>query len=262
MYMLDFHHHTNHSFDSKAVMEDVCKNAITKGIKEICFTEHFSLNSQSPTNGHINLTNYFSDIKSCQEKFQDQLLIRKGLEICEPHLLKDLYCKTFEPLELDFILGSVHNINNRTLRETLEKKRLAGYKDYFQEVYEMVSIADIDVVAHLDLMKRYAYEEFGLYDFTEYREILEAILSKIIERNLGIEINTSGLRTSLNESLPSINIVKLYKELGGEILTVGSDSHSPDSVGSFIKEAIEMAKECGFTYVFSFDKRKAIPHKI
>ena len=256
--MIDFHHHTNHSFDSEAIMEEVCTKAIDEGIKEICFTEHFSLNPLAPTYGHINLQNYLSDINNCKLKFGEKIIIKKGIEICEPHLLKELYSSTLDQLDLDFILGSVHNINNFKLRKLLETQNDI-YMSYFQEVYNMVCVADIDVVAHLDLMKRYAYKEYGNYNFIKYREIIEVILSKIIERNIGIEINTSGLRTSLNETFPSINVIKLYKELGGEFLTIGSDSHSAVTVGSYIKEGIQVAKECGFKYIFSFDKRTPIP---
>ncbi|MCL7745545.1 histidinol-phosphatase HisJ family protein [Halalkalibacter alkaliphilus] len=262
MYFLDFHNHTNHSFDSQAVMEEVCKVAIGKGLNEICFTEHYSLNPKAPTYGHIDLNNYLSDLNSCQLKFQGEIKIKKGIEICEPHLLKEHYSKTLKPLELDVILGSVHNISNNKLRKRLEVQQEKAYMEYFQEVYEMVKEADIDIVAHLDLMKRYAHKVYGTYDFIEHREMIEIILSKIIDRNIGIEINTSGLRTSLNETLPSIDVIRLYKKLGGEILTIGSDSHEPDSIGSYVKEGIKLAKEFGFNYIFSFEKRKPIPIKI
>ncbi|ETI69934.1 histidinol-phosphatase [Neobacillus vireti LMG 21834] len=87
----------------------------------------------------------------------------------------------------------------------------------------MVSAADIDVIAHLDLMKCHGYKEYGIYRFEDYQEIIQQILKKAIERNIGIEINSSGLRAGLKQTLPSMNIIQLYKELGGEILTIGSD---------------------------------------
>src|SRR5438067_1370529 len=120
MYLIDYHHHTNNSFDSTAVMEDVCRRAIEKNIKEICFTEHFSLNPLAPTYGHMNFSKYLNDIQDCREKFADQLVIKVGIEICEPHLLKEKYQETLDPLELDFILGSIHNIHNQKLRKYLE----------------------------------------------------------------------------------------------------------------------------------------------
>jgi histidinol-phosphatase (PHP family) len=244
-------------------MEYVCIKAIEKNIKEICFTEHFSLNPAAPTYGHINFNKYLQEIRDCRKKFMEQLIIKAGIEICEPHLLKEKYQATLNPLELDFILGSVHNIHNQKLRKYLEiGNKDAIYRGYFTELYEMVCTADIDVLAHLDLIKRYASADFGNYDFGDFKEILAEILKKAIDRNIGIEINTSGMRGKLNEPLPSINVLNLYKDLGGEILTIGSDSHSADLVGSQMREATELAMQCGFHYIFKYEKRTPIAMKI
>ncbi|MGX6443838.1 histidinol-phosphatase HisJ family protein [Neobacillus sp. K501] len=263
MYLMDFHHHTNHSFDSMAIMEEVCHQAIANGLEEICFTEHFSVNPLAPTYGHMNLTNYQKDIQACQEKFSGQLTIKMGIELCEPHLLIDQYEKALKPIDFDFILGSIHNLNNQKLRLSLKEHQLDAYRLYFEELYKMVSAADIDCLAHFDLMKRYAYKEYGFYVFEEHQEIIRSIIEKAIDRNIGIEINTSGLRNAgLNQTMPSREILKLYRELGGQILTIGSDSHKAETVGAGFHDAIELAKQCGFEYIYHFDKRKPIPVKL
>ncbi|MEH7505558.1 histidinol-phosphatase HisJ family protein [Neobacillus drentensis] len=262
MHLMDYHHHTNNSFDSIALMEEICENAIKNKIKEICFTEHFSVNPLAPTYGHMDFDKYFDEIRYCREKFDTQLTIKAGLELCEPHLLMDTYKETLQRFTLDFILGSVHNINNQKLRLVLKEKGQQAYQLYFEELYQMVSYADIDVIAHLDLMKRYAYKEYGLYSFHEYQEVIQQVLKKAIERNIGIEINTSGLRASLKQALPSMKIIQLYKDLGGEILTIGSDSHTADSVGANLNEAYALAKQCGFKYIYKFEKRKPLAVKL
>lgn len=259
---MDYHHHTNHSFDSTACMVKVCKKAIESEIQEICFTEHFSVNPLAPTYGHMVFEKYLNEIRSCQEEFHNQLIIKAGIELCEPHLLKDQYDETLQPLDLDLILCSVHNLNNQKLRLSLNEGHPTAYERYFNELYHMVSTADIDIIAHFDLMKRYAYKEHGLYEFHEYQEIIELILKKAIDRNIGMEINTSGLRTGFKQTMPSIEIIQLYKELGGEILTIGSDSHTAESVGANLTDALSLAKDCGFNYIFKFEKRKPIPVKI
>jgi histidinol-phosphatase (PHP family) len=253
---MDYHHHTNHSHDSKAIMEEVCKNAIKRGIKEVCFTEHFSLNPLANTYNYLVFENYLEDIKMNQDQFQHHLTIKAGIEICEPHQLIEEYKKTLEPLKLDFILGSVHNINNMKLRTFMaNKEKNEVYRSYFSELYEMVSVADIDIIAHLDLMKRYAISSYGNYEYGDYQELLEAILKKAIERSVGIEVNTSGLRGELKDTLPTFSIIRLYKQLGGELLTIGSDSHAAETVGAGLKEAYEIAREAGFKYVFRYEKR-------
>lgn len=257
MFFMDYHHHTNNSHDSKAIMEDVCRNAIDRGIKEICFTEHFSLNPLAPTYNHLVLDNYLAEIKMNQHQFQDQLTIKAGIEICEPHQLINEYKEVLEPLELDFILGSVHNIHNMKLRTFMaDKEKYEGYYTYFSELYEMVATADIDIIAHLDLMKRYALSTHGNYKFQDHYDQLVEILEKAIARNIGIEVNTSGLRGDLRETLPTFSILQLYKQLGGEILTIGSDSHAAETVGAGVREAYEMAKQAGFKYIFRYEKRK------
>lgn len=160
-------------------------------------------------------------------------------------------------MPLDFIMGSIHNIDNTKLRLFVAKYGAAANARYFEEVYKMVCEADIDVIAHLDLIKRYSHDTIGIYEYNEHHDILQAILEKAIERGIGIEINTSGLRGSLQDTMPSKQILRLYKELGGEILTIGSDSHAAETVGANIADAYEMAKECGFKYLFSFERRKA-----
>ncbi|UTR13559.1 histidinol-phosphatase HisJ family protein [Salipaludibacillus sp. LMS25] len=264
MYLTDYHHHTDHSFDSKARMDDVCKEAMKKGIDEICFTEHFSVNPEAPTFGHMNFDRYFTQIGVCQKKYENQLTIKAGIELCEPHLMKEDYDQALKNLQFDFILGSVHNIKEEKLRTFMnEKGSTEAYHTYFEEVYSLVSSADIDVLAHLDLLKRYAIETKGNYSFTEFLDILQNILQKAVARGIGIEINTSGLsNVKVREAFPTIDILKLYKKIGGEILTIGSDSHRADTVGDHLESALHMAKQAGFNYIFTFTKRKPEAIKI
>lgn len=259
MKYIDFHHHTNHSFDSKGEMAEICEAAVNKGIEEICFTEHFSVNSTSPTFGHMNWEKYMADIQACRKKFVGKLQIRLGIELCEPHLLREQYKEALNSIPFDYILGSVHNIEGMTLRtymNTYPERDI--YLDYFKELEKLVSHADIDVLAHFDLMKRYGHLTIGNYPFSKYQEIISSILSIAVTRNIGLEINTSGWRTKLNESLPSLEVLKLYRELGGSLLTIGSDSHDKLQTGSGFNEAISMAKAAGFTAIYSFNHRKPI----
>jgi len=258
---IDYHHHSNHSFDSKADVEEICQKALEKGIKEICFTEHFSVNPAAPTYGHMKWPLYLEKLSYCQEKFQGQLTIKTGIELCEPHLMMDAYKDALLDIPLDFILGSVHNIDQLTLRKFMNGyPQKDCYQEYFLELEKMVEHADIDVIAHFDLMKRYAYPIYGHYSFFKYESIITSILQKAIARKIGLEINTSGWRTALNESLPSKDILSLYKKLGGELLTIGSDSHQAGTVGDHYQEAVQLAKECGFTDIYTYTKR--VPKKI
>lgn len=86
-------------------------------------------------------------------------------------------------MDLDFIIGSIHNINSLKLRFYMKNKdKKSVYRDYFNEILNMVENSDVDIIGHLDLIKRYAYEVYGDYEFNDYREILQEILKKIIQK--------------------------------------------------------------------------------
>ncbi|KJD45200.1 histidinol-phosphatase (PHP family) [Paenibacillus sp. RC73] len=264
-FLSDYHVHTRHSFDSQADMFDVCRSAMQQGMTEICFTEHFAVNPKLPTYGHMSFADYFDNITACREACSSQLTIRVGIELCEPHLMMDEYADELRDLPLDMILGSVHNMNEKTLRTFLKENEHTGvdvYEAYFLEVLNLVRHADIDIIAHLDLLKRYAHGSVGHYSFAAYAELLETVLKTAISRGIGIEINTSGIRGGVGSPFPSPEVLRLYKQLGGELLTIGTDSHKVEDTGADLKEAYALAKQCGFHYVFTYANRKPMAVKL
>ena len=265
MKVVDYHVHSNNSFDGKNSIEEMCKKAIEINLSEICFTEHFSVDPRDISYHVLNYEKYFSEIEKAKEKFSDKIKIKCGLEIGEPHLKqykKDLE-KEMKRMNLDFRIGSIHNIDGVKLRLYMQNKNKYDiYYNYFNEIYEMVKNSDIDIVGHMDLMKRYAYEIYGNYNFNDYKEVIEKILKEVISREIGIEINGSGFFNKVGESYPSKEILVLYKNLGGEIITVGSDSHFCESLAEYNAKMIELLKEIGFKYIFTYERRKKIPLKI
>lgn len=261
--MFDFHVHSNNSFDSIDFIDKFCIEAIKKGIREICFTEHFNVNKIRRTYGFMNFEKYFSEIETAREKYKDKLSVLKGIELCEPHFLKEEYEKNLIDKNLDFILGSVHNIYDSGLAEICSSygdDRV--YKIYFDEFYNMVRGGDIDIAAHLDLMNRYAISSIGNYNFFDHYDIIKEILKVLIVRGIGFEINTSGLRNNLKDIHPKVEVLKLYKELGGEIITIGSDAHKAKDVGEGFEFAIKLLNSLEFKYVFTFEGRKPKAHPI
>ncbi|RRD39868.1 histidinol-phosphatase HisJ family protein [Leptotrichia sp. OH3620_COT-345] len=259
MKIVDFHIHSDNSFDGENSIEEMSRKGLEIGLSEICFTEHFSVDPRDISYGVLNYEKYFSETEKAKEKFKGKLKIKRGLEIGEPHLKeyrKDLE-KQLEKMKIDFIIGSVHNINGMKLRKYMSNKRKYDvYYDYFNEVYEMIINSDIDIVGHMDLMKRYAYETLGNYTFEDYREIIEKILKAVISRGIGIEINGSGYENKVGEPYPNTDILKLYRELGGEIITIGSDSHCCENLAKHNLKILKLLKEIGFENVFTYNKRK------
>lgn len=256
-YLSDYHMHSTYSFDAKQTVEEACIKAIKESINEICLTEHISFDKKDASYNYFSFNSYKNEIERLNEKYNKQLKIKIGLEVGEYHLYKEDYDKYYKEHSLDFIIGSVHNINGKGLRTNLrEHGDNATYKNYFAEVLNLSSIGDFDVIGHMDLVQRYAFNNFGVYNFDIYKDYFYDILKTLINRNKGIEVNTSGLSKDL--LFPRLDIIKMYKDLGGEIITVGSDAHTSDRVGENIELTYDLLKSLGFKYVFTFENRN--PH--
>lgn len=265
MKIVDYHIHSNNSFDGKSTVEEMCEKAIEIKNSEICFTEHFSVDPRDVSYGKLDYIKYETEILNAKKKYKENLKIKIGLEIGEPHL--EQYKKSLEnelsKMNLDFIIGSVHNIDGVKLRLFMKnKEKYDVYNEYFLEIYKMVKNSDIDVIGHLDLIKRYAYEEYGNYNFEDHKKIIEDILKLAISKNIGIEINGSGYINSVGEPYPKREILELYKKLGGNIITIGSDSHSVETLSLNNKKMLEMLKEIGFEKICTFENRKSIENFI
>ena len=259
MKLIDYHLHTNHSFDSKQTMFDVCKKSVENGINEICFTDHLSLSPLSKSYKFLDKNKYQQDIQELKKVFSEKLVIKTGLEICEPHLLEEGVSNEIRDMDLDFILGSIHNINNVGLREFGQITNADElYTIYFSHVLKLVNSKNLDVVAHLDLIKRYAFEKCGECNISLNHELLTKVFKKLIESGKGIEVNTSSLKTLCKSTMPNLDILNLYKSYGGEIITIGSDAHKLDDVSKDILGTYNLLRDIGFKYVFTYNKRNPI----
>lgn len=265
----DYHVHSHFSDDSVYKMQDVVKDAILLGIDELCFTDHFDLNEK--IEGHetveqslIPFPRYFSEIEKLQKKFHNKIKIKKGMEFGIQYGTIDEYKKIFDEYPFDFILLSIHRIDNKgywNRKFQRGKTESEYYNDYYQAMYKVVqNYHDYSVLAHLDLIRR--YDNNDGYDVMNDREMIEKILKYIIADGKGIEINTSFIRYEIGDMTPSVNILKLYLELGGRIITIGSDSHKPIHLGAYIEEIKAQLKEIGFKEYCTFDKMKPIFHEL
>ena len=120
------------------------------------------------------------------------------------------------------------------------------------------SYKNYSVLGHMDLIKR--YDEAGIYPFEKVRPMIAEILKIVIEDGKGIEVNTSSHRYGLTDSMPSTELLRLYRELGGSIVTIGSDSHKPEHLGAYIQEAKEQLKGLGFENFCTYEKMQPIFH--
>lgn len=273
----DYHTHTVFSDDSNYPMEECVKDAISLRIKEICFTDHvdygvkYDLKDLKPEEVegkvlNVDFEKYFPEIERVKELYKGKISIKTGLEFgVQKHTIPQ-YEELFKKYPFDFIIMSVHEIDNKELwNHSFQdgKTEAEYYSLYFENIYYLVqNFHNYSVLGHLDLLKRYD-EKDGYNPFVENKEIITKILKYIIADGKGIELNTSTKKYHLDDLMPSRDILRLYLELGGEILTIGSDSHcKKDLTNSHIEELKQELREIGFTKFCTFEKMKPIFHEL
>ena len=259
----DMHVHTAFSGDSRADPYLVADEAVKKGLGGLCITDHvdFDYPVELDISFDVDMASYFTELLALKKNYEDVLDVRIGIELgLQTHITEKLKAFVETYSQLDFIIGSSHIVNGRDpyYPEYFEgRTQKAAYLEYFESVLENVRIFDgFDVYGHLDYIVRYGPEKNKDYSYTEYADIIDEILRQLIERGKGIELNTAGYRYGLGQPNPCEDIVKRYRELGGEIITLGSDAHEPKDVGSGFAAACGILKSAGIKYIASFRKRK------
>ncbi len=259
----DSHVHTNISHDGVSTMQEYIEFASSKNVDEITFCEHFDIYDGIITKlKTISLDKYFEAYIKVKKKYC-RFKINFGIEL---GLQPDIYCKINELVgkyPFDFIIGSSHITckkdigKDNTFFTGLSRKK--AYIKYFEEVLKNIQIYDdFDVYGHLDYIVRYGNYKNKKIDYDEFGNILDEILKHLIKKGKGIEINTAGFRYGMDSTHPNREIVKRFKELGGNIITLGSDAHNVDQLGKDFDKAIEMLKSLEINKIAFFRKRKPI----
>lgn len=268
----DFHIHSSNSTDSTEPMENMILRGIELGLKEICFTEHHDIDFPEDPNypGRVafdlNVDSYLYELLGLRQKYESQINILFGVEIgVQPHLRRELavFAKSHE---FDFIIASTHLVNHKdpyypTYFEGRDEE--AAYREYFEEVRKSLDMfSNFDVWGHLDYVVRYGQSKDENYSYDKYKDVIDPILEKIIDMEKGIELNTGAIHHKLKELNPCKDILKRYRQLGGEIITVGSDAHNTARLAEGFDIAEQYLLDCGFKYYSTFEKRIAEFHKL
>lgn len=261
----DSHVHSSFSGDSQANMEDMVLKAIDLGLKYITFTEHqdfdFVYTKDEPEGMfEVNTDQYLYDLLKLREKYANKITVNFGIELgmqTEIARKNAIYAKSHD---FDFIIASSHLCNRKDpyLADDFfgSREEKEAYHEYFKYILECIKTCRaFDVYGHLDYVFRYGPTKIANVTFDEYKDDIDAILKLLIQNEKGIEINTSGYDYGMNGPHPNKDIIMRYKELGGEIITIGSDAHKVEDIGRHFDKACELLKECGFNYYSVFDGR-------
>ncbi len=265
MISTDFHLHTSLSTDGISEMKEMIDAAADMGLKVICFTEHMDYDNVFTEDENAFVVDMEAYHKSYLE-YRDYAAkkgvdIRFGLELGLQTYLADYYHSLVERYPLDFIIGSSHIVRRMDCAFPSYFEAFPSLHDaveaYFDaEVANTMCHSDFDVYGHLDYALRYVPDEAFSYIPEDYAEALDRLLKTLIKKGKGIEINTGGFRSRLNAPNPAPSIIRRYRELGGELITIGSDAHQTSDLASRFGEAGELLKEAGFRQYVIFRNRK------
>ena len=267
----DCHLHTSFSGDSEAPMESMVEKAVSLGLKEITFTEHMDLDfiyEDGEPEGffEVDTDAYMKKLTECREKYSDAIRINFGIELGMQTHINEKNLAYAEKYPFDFIIASSHLAEGMDpyLKNYWEgRSKTDAWHAYFKYIYEVVSnYDDFDSYGHLDYVLRYGPGGKDGFIFDEYKEDIDRILKQIISMGKGIETNTSGYYYKMGGPHPCREILKRYKELGGEILTIGSDAHKPEHVAGCFDQIRSILLSLGFDSFYTFNARRPIAHKL
>ena len=246
-------------------MEEMILCGIEKGLTTMCFTEHndfgFPEEPGEPADRFILQPDpYLYDIIRYREKYADKIRILFGIELgLQPEVMRQnaVLAKSYD---FDFIIGSSHICHGKdpyypAFYEGRSEKE--AYYEYFTSILENIKkFSNFDVYGHLDYVVRYGPSKDAEYTYEAYQDVLDDILKLLIEKGKGIELNMAGYKYGLGHPNPTEDILRRYRELGGEIITLGSDGHKPDQIAWDYWRVPELLKNAGFDYFTVFKNRK------
>lgn len=277
MMKADYHVHTAYSDDSDYAMEACIKDAISLKLDEVAITDHVDYGikedwdfqnkikyRQGMALANVDYPKWYQELCFLQQKYDDQIKIKAGMEFGMQLHTIDRFQLLYERYPFDFIILSIHQIDDQEFW-TQDFQRGKSQKEYNERYYqEMLDIItqykNYSVLGHMDLLTRYDLQ--GPYPFTMVKVLIEKILKTVIQDGKGIEVNTSYHRYGLHDMTPSRDILKLYKQLGGKIITIGSDCHQAQHLGAYIDEVKEELRKIGFEYFCTFEKMQPVYHRL
>lgn len=269
MYLADYHTHSLCSPDARNSMTEMALAAAAAGMDEICFTDHvepLEWNCTVPKTQDHDWSDQARSFAEAKAAAGGRIGLRLGMELGDaPWNFAWAERQLARAPELDFIIGSIHSLpppadcNLSFFAPGDETQAREGLRDYLKQVERMVRWGKFQVVGHLTLPLRYLNERRGFHlTFDGFEEEMERILRLVVEQGLGIEVNTNHGHTPL----PDEKWLRMYRSLGGEIITLGSDAHQVSGVGCAIREGQALLRACGFRRFCTFTAMKPVWHEL
>ncbi len=270
-YMADQHTHSQYSMDSSNPIEAMCQKAIEMNLSELVITDHYDLNSNDMLRAlepAYEAEKAYEAMCSYRDKYEGKLKVSVGLELGQAHDCPELAKQILESYRYDQVIGSVHNMRGMPDFYLMAFYKITGRQcrlfltQYFKELEEIVDLGYFDTLAHLTYPLRYFKEGGHTMSLEPHLDTIERIFDKLISKGKALEVNTSGYRKGMDCPLPDLDILKLYYDMGGRLITVGSDAHDVEDIGCDVQRVYTGLKEIGFKHIASFTERKVILREI
>jgi histidinol-phosphatase (PHP family) len=263
---MDLHVHSTCSSDGRSSIRDYARQARSAGLMAVGFCEHADFDPRDRDYHYLDLARYDRELARAREEFPEVLLLQ-GVEITYQAGLNGQICSWLSCHPWDYILASVHLVDYDDGWAVVSEPGTAkayfaahtcheAYVPYFEELLRAARSGLADVLGHMDLVKRYGTAHYGPFEPRAFSAEIRTVLRATIEAGMGLEINTSGLRQSPGEAYPALKVLRWYRELGGEIVTIGSDAHHVQELGASTLDAWELAQAAGFHAVAYYESRQ------
>ena len=249
---LDAHLHTDLSPDSQVPLELYAAQAFERGIPEIAITDHLDFMPGAPAYEYADYPKREMIVRDAAERWAGRVTIQFGVELTYETRYDREIRRHLANHSYDYVLGTVHDMPDGVYDRSRIADFIAGktlpaiVAPYFAEVMGAIRSGLFDTIGHLDNVKRYLTPWFTAADFAAIPEVYEPLLFALVDSGSALEVNSSGLRHAIGETYPGPWVVRRFRELGGERVTMGSDSHLPNCFAFGLEEACEIVAAAGF----------------
>ena len=255
----DYHTHTHFSCDSQASMDEMCQAALALGLREMGFSEHFDNVPQDESCGYFRLKPWAESLEASRRQYAGILTLRAGIELGEPHVYSAEAGALLAEYPFDYAIGSLHWVGSAFTfsPDYFQRPADEAFRLYFEELEKMTRLGDFDILGHFEVVARVGYEVYHEYDPTRYEDVIRPVLQNCIARGIALELNTWSVRRSHQRITPAPEILRWYREMGGQRVTLGSDAHRPERITQDFDTALAVLHEAGIGHVTQFQRRQA-----
>ncbi|MDR1805920.1 MAG: histidinol-phosphatase HisJ family protein [Clostridium sp.] len=270
--MYDLHTHSFASFDGNNSVEELCERALGLGLSGLAITDHIDQVATprlfpefTPDKLAQTAKSSYEQTSLAAEKYAGKMEILRGVELGQALHNRELSEFILHTYDYDLVLGSIHNLRATEdfyfMKYESAQQANALLHEYFEELYALVEWGQFDSLAHLSYPLRYMVGRDKInISLADFAAEIDAILALLAKKGLALELNCSGLRQEIGDTLPGEDIVRRFRELGGEYVTLGSDAHRLEHLALGLDKGVESLRRCGFNSLTVFRARK--PHKL